>query len=402
MVEKRKNLILSIAIVCFGLLLVGSTYAFLNYGTTIFNDKYNTGATCFIIDYDAGGAITGTLFQSSTPMGGLSGSVSMNLSSDCEIESAIGTLVLHVDSSTSSLLLSEGALKYAVYTNIDTTPVANGTITSTGDMTIYNNFSLTKTVITYYVYVWLDGKIADNDYVDLSFSGNIYASAIQNETADGGSNNPENPDTRAAGLYGTDGSFTPWDDLLADGIVKVEAGVVSTQHYFSSGQPLNSSSDALAGVLILPDDGSVTAIGDYGFSNCLLLTEIVIPDDVISIGNFAFFSCAKLTSVVVPASVTTIGTNAFASCIVLQNVVYRSSYGISSVFAGTGSNVTSLTLGNNISVLSGGSLSRFSNSNLVSITFEGTMDEWNAVAGSGWYAGTSISEIICSDGTVTR
>ena len=59
---------------------------------------------------------------------------------------------------------------------------------------------------------------------------------------------------------------------------------------------------------------SVTSIGDYAFENCESLIEIVIPDSVTSIGTWAFENCSSLTSVAIPDSVTSIGDYAFRDC----------------------------------------------------------------------------------------
>lgn len=178
---KKKYIIFVIAIVCFGLTLVGGTFAWLTFNANVVNAKYNTTTTCFTIDYTNGNAISGVMYQSSTYKGGLTGSVTMKLNSSCSVQSAIGTIKLNVNSSTGSLLLSEGALKYAVYTDPNGSPAATGTITKTGEMTLYDNFNMTMNAVTYYIYVWLDGTIADNEYVNLPFSGYIYTSATQNE-----------------------------------------------------------------------------------------------------------------------------------------------------------------------------------------------------------------------------
>ena len=48
---------------------------------------------------------------------------------------------------------------------------------------------------------------------------------------------------------------------------------------------------------VIPDDGSVTSIGDRAFQNCTSLTSVTIPDSVRSIGDIAFSGCVSLTSV---------------------------------------------------------------------------------------------------------
>ena len=62
---------------------------------------------------------------------------------------------------------------------------------------------------------------------------------------------------------------------------------------------------------VIPDDGSVTSIGDYAFYYCAGLTSITIPDSVTSIGIYAFYYCAGLTSITIPDSVMSIGYDAF-------------------------------------------------------------------------------------------
>lgn len=64
----------------------------------------------------------------------------------------------------------------------------------------------------------------------------------------------------------------------------------------------------------IPDDGSVTAIGDYAFSDRYDMKELVIPDTVTKIGRMAFSYCLHMTDVKIPNSVTEIGESAFYSC----------------------------------------------------------------------------------------
>ncbi len=71
---------------------------------------------------------------------------------------------------------------------------------------------------------------------------------------------------------------------------------------------------------IIPNDGSVTSIGNYAFNGCSGLTSIAIPDSVTSIGTSAFFYCSGLTSIKIPDSVTSIGTSAFNRCSGLTNI----------------------------------------------------------------------------------
>ena len=48
---------------------------------------------------------------------------------------------------------------------------------------------------------------------------------------------------------------------------------------------------------VIPNDGSVTSIGEYAFYDCRNLASITIPDSVTSIGDDAFSYCFNLTSI---------------------------------------------------------------------------------------------------------
>lgn len=65
---------------------------------------------------------------------------------------------------------------------------------------------------------------------------------------------------------------------------------------------------------IIPDDGSITCIGENAFAYCAGLKYISIPDGVISIGADAFRDCKALAEISIPASVTELGSGAFSSC----------------------------------------------------------------------------------------
>lgn len=299
--SKKKNLILVIAIICFGLMLTGGTYAYLTFGATVINSVYNTETSCFLLDYTDEGVITGTLLQSSTPNVGLSGSVSIKTNEDCSVPNPRATIKLNVNDSTSDILLSDGALKYAVYANSSTVAVSTGVINTTGDIVLYENFTVSSNEDKYTVFVWLDGNIADSRYINLSFSGYIYATATQGE----GTNNEQ--DNRAAGLYDANGNFTPWDTLVANGDITL------------SGTMITDANDSLTGELIIEND--ITTIENMVFFNCRGLTSVVIPASVTSIGNNVFDSCTALTSVVISGNVTSLSSSLFFGCINLTSIV---------------------------------------------------------------------------------
>lgn len=222
-INMNKNTkIIIIGIIIFILFIVGGTYAYMIIAVDAFNGSYVSSTTCFIVDYNVTNAdgtlpITGEMFPSSNAMGGLSGKVSLKINNNCEVN-GLGTLTLNVtnadntffktvtghcensqtlktitDYTDSSSCTSNGgvwvtngsALKYAIYdtnsvTN-NTVPLSVGYVNKIGSIDIYDNFSITESSVTYYVYIWLDGNLSDNSYADLSFDGNVSVSALQTE-----------------------------------------------------------------------------------------------------------------------------------------------------------------------------------------------------------------------------
>lgn len=65
---------------------------------------------------------------------------------------------------------------------------------------------------------------------------------------------------------------------------------------------------------VIPNDGSVTTIGEGAFYGCRTLTSIVIPSSVTTIAKNAFWGCSGMESVTIGIGVETIGERAFAYC----------------------------------------------------------------------------------------
>ena len=68
------------------------------------------------------------------------------------------------------------------------------------------------------------------------------------------------------------------------------------------------------GVGIIPKAFQKQVLVEEGFADCLELTSIVIPDNIVEIKARAFKGCKNLTKVVIPKSVKKIGGNAFQWC----------------------------------------------------------------------------------------
>ena len=77
--------------------------------------------------------------------------------------------------------------------------------------------------------------------------------------------------------------------------------------------------------IIIPD--SVTIINTSAFEGCSSLTSIVIPEGVTAIYSYAFSECRNLTSIIIPDSVTMINAFAFEGCRSLASVVFKDPYG---------------------------------------------------------------------------
>ena len=70
---------------------------------------------------------------------------------------------------------------------------------------------------------------------------------------------------------------------------------------------------------VIPDDGSVKAIGENAFYE-KDMTELTIPEGVTTIGDCAFTQCDKLTKLILPESLRSIGRYAFQVCKVLTQI----------------------------------------------------------------------------------
>ena len=67
-------------------------------------------------------------------------------------------------------------------------------------------------------------------------------------------------------------------------------------------------------------DGAVTSIGNFAFSDCTGLMDIVISGSVKSIGASAFSGCSGLTDITVSEGVQSIGDSAFSGCVGLTGI----------------------------------------------------------------------------------
>ncbi|MCD8291136.1 MAG: leucine-rich repeat protein [Prevotella sp.] len=60
--------------------------------------------------------------------------------------------------------------------------------------------------------------------------------------------------------------------------------------------------------------------GNYAFSGCTSLEEVIFEDGLTSIGTYTFEGCTSLTEIKLPLSITTLGEGAFSGCSDLETV----------------------------------------------------------------------------------
>ena len=224
----------------------------------------------------------------------------------------------------------------------------------------------------------------------------------------------------APGLYQTGSDYKvllkDWNTLVSEGIIKVEAGSVSTEE-----------SDKIKGDLVLLNDGSITEIG--GFTSAFGMTEIVIPDTVTTIGDYAF-SSASLKKLSIPDSVVSIGKGTFNDCslktiIIPDNVTsigglaFAQNSSLETAFIGKGVTIIADGLFQSCSSLKSVSISKnvveigayafLDCGELTQIIFDGTTSEWNKIkfttdddsSWETWNQGCPEITVICNNGNIT-
>lgn len=106
-----------------------------------------------------------------------------------------------------------------------------------------------------------------------------------------------------AGLYKNGKYIKTWQQLIEDGDIVVEDGILADGY--------------VVGDLCI--DNTVTKIGNRAFDNALF-TGVSMADSVTQIGSWAFADCSNLTTVIIGKNVEFIEHNAFYGCEGLRNV----------------------------------------------------------------------------------
>ncbi|MCI6265813.1 MAG: hypothetical protein MR598_03075 [Erysipelotrichaceae bacterium] len=173
--ENLKSIIIIGILVTFSL---GSTYAFLNFKAS--NNTATGVGGCFQVNYSGQAINNLSLESSSTYTEGASSDIILSKSSDCDIYTE-ADIYLYTNTTTTAPI-SNGALKYKVVNG--STTIGEGAITSTGDKKLAT-VTLSTTSTTYKVYLWIDPDISNGTFNDTTYSGYIYANAVQTSTIKG-------------------------------------------------------------------------------------------------------------------------------------------------------------------------------------------------------------------------
>lgn len=133
---------------------------------------------------------------------------------------------------------------------------------------------------------------------------------------------------------------------------------------------------------------NVETIGDYAFSECTSLTNVVLPESTRTLGVSAFEDCSYLNSITLNQGLTSIGENAFYYCSSLSNVTIPGTVEYIGMDAFYGSLLTNLTLESGITSIGE---SAFQNCDyLTAVTIPGTVTEVGAYAFLGCEALTTV------------
>ncbi|MDE6272820.1 MAG: leucine-rich repeat protein [Muribaculaceae bacterium] len=65
----------------------------------------------------------------------------------------------------------------------------------------------------------------------------------------------------------------------------------------------------------------VEGIGQYAFRDCMMLTDVILPESIVEIGEGSFYNCTRLSSISLPESLKSIGDFSFYNCKLLESVV---------------------------------------------------------------------------------
>lgn len=135
---------------------------------------------------------------------------------------------------------------------------------------------------------------------------------------------------------------------------------------------------------------------DFCFSYCLSLVSAIVPTGARTVN---FQGCENLVSVVLPSDTTKIESLAFSGCSSLTSIEIPDNVTIIDDGAFQETAIEHITIPANVTYI--GYTAFFYCDKLRSISFNGTVAQWNAIEfGDDWNMMVPATEVVCSDGKV--
>ena len=143
---------------------------------------------------------------------------------------------------------------------------------------------------------------------------------------------------------------------------------------------------------------SLRSIGWMAFYGCTLLKEVVIPDAVTHIGSQAFFNSSAVITWGDAPQIERLGTRAFLgianeALVIPDSVTVMEEEAVSYAY-----DLITVHIGKNVKKLLGHNFVMCNN--LRTITYGGTVAEFNAIEKERGWNSSSVSEVQCTDGVV--
>ena len=217
------------------------------------------------------------------------------------------------------------------------------------------------------------------------------------------------PVSSLSGLYDASGTLlASWDELINTYGLDIGITYYAYQRapYYktatSSAYYISTNYENLATGVNLVIDESVTSIGEGAFLYCDNFDEITIPDSVTSfVGQNIFNNCTNLKNVKLSNNLTSIPSNTFGDCTSLTKIDIPEGVTIIADHSFQGcTSLIRIDIPEGVTRIYPGAIADCTS--LSTITFEGTVEQWNAITfDSNWNANVPATEVVCSNGTVT-